>query len=112
MLHRSLSKIFTGLLLVGLASQVWAVAPAGRDTIEKIKADVNRRIDGKVVVTMKSGTKMKGVISKVLPESFDLIDTKKPQATTIPFSDVEKVKRQGWSTGARVALGVAIGAGS
>ena len=110
MLQRSLSTIFTGLLLLCVASHASAVGPVKTDTIEKIKSDVSKRAGEKVVVTMKSGSKMKGLISNVLDNSFDLLDIKTRQPTTIPFSDVEKVKKQGWSTGAKVALGVAIGA--
>ncbi len=111
MFHRSFSRIFTGFLLVGLVSNLWAVAPVRGDTIEKIRSNVTKRTGEKVVVTMKGGPKVKGIISNVLDDSFDLLDAKTRQPTTIPYRDVEKVKKQGWSTGAKVALGVAIGAG-
>jgi hypothetical protein len=110
MLQRSISKLFLGLLLIGLASPVHSATTSRTDTIEKIRSDVAKRTAEKVVVTTKSGSKMKGIVGNVLPDSFDLIDSSTRQPTTIPFRDVEKVKKQGWSTGAKVALGVAIGA--
>lgn len=111
MVYRSFSRIFTGFLLAALASQAWAVTPGRGDTIEKVKASVTKRTGEKVVVTMKAGPKMKGIVSNVLADSFDLLDAKTRQPTTIPYRDVEKVKKQSWSTGAKVALGAAIGAG-
>ena len=110
MVQRSISAIFIGLLLIGIVSPVQSASPRRPDTIEKVKADVAKRSAEKVVVTLKSGSKMKGVVSNVLPDSFDLVDPSTRQPTTIPYRDVEKVKKQGWSTGAKVALGVAIGA--
>jgi hypothetical protein len=110
MFHRSFSKFLTGCLLAALVANAWAVVHARGDTLEKIKSDVTKRTGEKVVVSIKNGPKMKGVVSNVLDESFDLLDVKTRQAATIPYRDVEKVKKQGWSTGAKVALGVAIGA--
>ncbi len=110
MVQRSISALFIGLLLIGMVGPSYSTSHRRGDTIEKIKADVAKRIAEKVVVTMKTGPKMKGIVSNVLPDSFDLIDSDTRQPTTIPYRDVEKVKKQGWSTGAKVALGVAIGA--
>jgi hypothetical protein len=110
MVRRSISAIFVGLLLIGIVSPVHGATTRRGDTIEKIKADVAKGTAEKVVVTMKGGSKLKGVVSNVLPDSFDLVDTNTRQPTTIPYRDVEKVKKQGWSTGAKVALGAAIGA--
>ena len=110
MIRRTISLTIVGLLFVGVTFPV-SVFAAKPDTVEKVRFEVNKRVGKKVVVTMRAGTKMKGSISNVLPDSFDLIDEKTRQPTTIPFKDVEKVRKQGWSTGAKVALGVAIGAG-
>ena len=102
------------LVLSFLATDIRLVAAtkaADQDKIDKVKADAAKRTGEKVVVTLKSGSKMKGIVSNVLTDSFDLLDAKTRQPTTIPFRDVEKVKKEGWSTGAKVALGAAIGAG-
>ena len=82
--------------------------------IEKVKAEVRKRGTGerpKVVVKMKDGRKIEGNISQVLDDSFDLLDAKTKQPTTIPYRDVAQVRKTGWSTAAKVGLGVAIGAG-
>ena len=108
----SITALILTLLFIGLIPGLAAASTkSGTDTTEKVKAEVAKRSAEKVVVTMKSGSKVKGIVSNILADSFDLVDEKTRQATTIPYREVEKVKKQGWSTGAKVALGVAIGAG-
>lgn len=50
-----------------------------------------------------------GYISQILDDSFDLTDSKTKQPTTIAYRDVTQGKKPGWSTGAKIALGVVIG---
>jgi len=59
---------------------------------------------------MKDGTKLKGYISQTLEDSFDLTNAKTKQPTTVLYRDVAQVKKQGLSTGAKIALGIGIGA--
>lgn len=110
-IRKPIISLILGVLFIGPNLGLLSVSAGTKgDTIEKVKADVTRRTGEKVVVTMKSGSKIKGVVSNVLNDSFDLLDSNTRQATTIPYRDVEKLKKQGWSTGAKVGLGVAIGA--
>ena len=106
---KRVTDVILGLLLVGPSLVVGQTAP-GADKIQKVKADVAKRNGEKVVVTLKGGSKTKGIVSNVLADSFDLLDEKTRQPTTVPYRDVDKVKKQGWSTGAKIALGAAIGA--
>ena len=62
------------------------------------------------MVRMKDSRKMEGNISQVLDDSLDLIDSKTKQSVTIPYRDVASVKKTGWSSGAKIALGIGIGA--
>ena len=114
MIRKYLLICLVGLLLVGSNSYaVFARQTADKD-LEKMKADVRKTgmgPDAKVVVTLKNGIKLKGNISQILDDSFDVTDPKTGQPNTIPYRDVAKVKKQGWSTGAKIALGAAIGAG-
>src|SRR5215213_7230426 len=77
----------------------------------KIKAQVNDLGAGaKVTVFLKDGTKVMGSIGQILDDSFDVTIKKETQSSIISYRDVDRVKRRGWSTGAKLWLGVAIGA--
>lgn len=78
----------------------------------RVKAQVNDLGAGaKVTVFLKDGTKVRGSISQILDDSFDVTINKETQSSIISYRDVEKVKRRGWTTGAKVGIGVAVGAG-
>lgn len=113
MIRKCLSLALVGLMLYGVNLQTVFAQAASTNAVEKIKTDIRKRGMGsefKVVVKMKDGTKLKGYISQILDDSFDLTDAKTKQPTTIPYRDVAEVKKQGWSTAAKIALGVGIGA--
>ncbi len=102
-----------GLMLYGVHPQTTLGRTRTDNELEKVKTEVRKRGTGpesKVVVTLKDGRKVQGYISQILDDSFDLTDPKTKQPNTIPYRDVAKVKRQGWSNGAKVALGIGIGA--
>jgi sRNA-binding regulator protein Hfq len=83
-------------------------------TAEKIKADVSKRLakgKSKVAVKLKNGTKLKGYISRAGEDSFELTNYKTNQTSTIAYDDVAKVKGQGLSSGAKIAIGVGVAAG-
>jgi hypothetical protein len=114
MIRKYISLAVVSLMLCGVNSQAaFARSSWTDDQVDKVKIEVRKRGTGpesKVVVQMKNGTKLKGYISQALDDSFDLTDAKTKQPTTIPYRDVAKVKRQGWSSGAKIGLGIAIGA--
>src|SRR5215204_4154457 len=75
-----------------------------------IKAQVNKLGAGKkVTVFMKDGTKVRGSISQILDDSFDLTVKDETQSTIVSYRDVEKVKRRGLKTSSKVIVGVALG---
>lgn len=112
MIRKCLSIAALIMLVLGANTQS-VTAQSGADAaLEKVKNDVGRRGTGekaKVVVKMKDGTTRKGSISQAGGESFDMADSKTKQPTTIAYRDVTQVKKQGWSSGAKIALGVVIG---
>jgi hypothetical protein len=118
MFKKCLSLFFIGLLIFAanlqtISAQSNTVNSDEGNKVEKIKADVYRRGTGeksKVVVKLKNGTRHKGYISQTIEDSFDLTDAKTKQTTTIPYRDVAQVKKQGWSKGTKIALGVGIAA--
>jgi hypothetical protein len=113
MSKKCLSIVFIGLLVFSANLQIVFAQTVADKTVEKIKADVTRRGTGeksKVVVRLKDGTKLKGYISRTGEDSFDLIDSKTRQSTTVSYDKVTKIKRQGLSTGAKIAIGIGVGA--
>jgi hypothetical protein len=85
---------------------------AGAQQVAKIKAQVQKRGAGeksKVRVTLGNGTMVKGYISKIEESSFEVNGNKTGQATSISYSDVQKIQGPGLSTGAKVAIGVGVG---
>jgi len=118
MFKKCLSLVFIGLLtfavnLKFISAQSDTNNSVETNKVEKIKTDVNRRGTGeksKVVVKMKNGTKLKGFINQAGQDSFDLTDSKTKQTTVVAYRDVAQVKKQGLSTGVKIAIGVGIAA--
>jgi sRNA-binding regulator protein Hfq len=77
----------------------------------RIKAQVNKAGAGaKVTVYLKDGTKIRGSIGQILDDSFDVTLNKETQSSIISYRDVQKIKRRGWSTTAKVVVGGLAGA--
>jgi hypothetical protein len=89
---------------------VYAQAGQGERRIEKIKANVEKRVGKKSRVTVKlqDGSKLKGRITQAGEDSFTLTDSKTGQTSTLSYKDVTEVKGQGLSLGAKIAIGVGI----
>ena len=80
---------------------------------KRVRSQVEKLGTGaKVTVKMKDGSKLRGSISQILDDSFDVTLAKAPQSSIISYRDVESVKRRGWTNSAKVALGVGIGVGA
>ena len=115
MLKKSLSVALLGLMLLFTNLQsIQAQTNNGGNAanVEKIKANVTKRGTGekaRVNVKMLNGTKMKGFISQAGEDSFTLTDSKTKQTSTLAYSDVAQVKKQGLSTGAKILIGVGVG---
>ncbi len=115
MLKKSLSVALLGLTLLFTNLQlINAQTSTGNNaaTVDKIKANVTKRGTGEKVrvnVKMLNGTKMKGFISQAGDDSFTLTDSKTKQTSTLAYSDVAQVKKQGLSTGAKILIGVGVG---
>jgi len=80
----------------------------------KVKAEVQRRGIGKksrVKVRLRNKEEVKGYISKIEGASFEVTDKNTGRATTIPYTDVEKVTGSGLSKGAKIGIIVAVAVG-
>jgi glucose/arabinose dehydrogenase len=77
----------------------------------KAKAEVQKRGVGeqsRVRVSLRDGTEVKGYISKVEENSFEVTDRKSGKVIAISYNNVEKVKGPGLSKPAQIAIGVGI----
>lgn len=87
----------------------------GAKQAAKAKAEVQKRGVGeqsRVEVSLRNGTKVKGYISKIEDNSFEVTDRKSGKVTTIGYSEVAKVKGPGLSEGAKTALWIGVAAGA
>lgn len=107
---RTLSLLLVALLVFSSAGS--AAQTAGATQAAKIKAQVQKRGEGeksRVRVTLGNGTMIRGYISKIDETSFVVNAGKAGQATSVSYTDVQKVQGPGLSTGAKVAIVVGIG---
>ena len=80
----------------------------------RAKDQVQKRGSGeqsRVQVSLRDGTKVKGYISKVEEDSFEVTDRKSGRVVAINYKDVDKVKGSGLSKPAQVFIVVGIFAG-
>ena len=80
---------------------------------EKVKANVLKLGTGqaaRVKIKLRDKTKLEGYISATDGEGFTVIDPKTGMATTVAYPQVKSVKGNNLSTGAKIAIGVGIGA--
>lgn len=102
-------------LVVSLTVSAWsqsAVLPD--DHAAKVKLTVQKRGTGehsKVKVTLRDKSEVKGYISQIGPDSFQVTDHKSGRVTPIAYQEVEKVRKSGLSTGAKIAIAAGVGLG-
>ncbi len=65
----------------------------------------------RVQIKLRDKTKLNGFISEITDEHFTVTDLKNGRATQVAYPDVQSVKGNNLSTGAKIAIGAAIGAG-
>ena len=77
----------------------------------QVKAQLNKFGAGaKITVYLKDGTKVRGSVGQILDDSFDVTLNDETKSSVISYRDVQKIKRRGWSTTAKVVVGGLIGA--
>jgi hypothetical protein len=111
-------KKLLSALLVGLLIQLACIQPASAATnpekdarlAEKVKAGVTGLGTGRqavVEVKLRDKTKLKGYISEATDDYFVVVDaTGNP--TQVAYPQVKSVKGNNLSTGAKIAIGVAL----
>jgi sRNA-binding regulator protein Hfq len=111
-MFKKTSAIFiAGLLILANVNMIVAQQSDAVALDRRVKAKVNDLGAGaKVTVFLKDGTKIQGNISQILDDSFDVTVKKETQSRIISYRDVQRIKKRGLTSGAKVGLGVAIGA--
>lgn len=110
---------FLSLVLVGLLLQIAWVIPASANTkeekktrqVEKVKSGIAKLGVGeeaRIKVKLHNGTKLDGYIREVGNEHFIIVDAKSGEATPVAYPQVARAKGNNLSTGARVAIGIAV----
>ena len=109
-------KLTCGCLVMSLTISAWpqsAVLPDEHAT--KVRIEVQKRGVGErawVKVTLRDKTVVKGYVSQIGSDSFEVSDKKSGRVTTIGYQEVDRVQKQGLSTGAKVAIGASVVAGA
>jgi hypothetical protein len=104
-------KHFAVLLVVVLVFNSVAAAQATQadeaSQAAKSRAAVQRRGVGeksRVKVRLRNKALVKGYISKIQDESFDVTDASTGRATTVPYANIEGVQGAGLSKGAKIGI--------
>ncbi|HEY0004734.1 MAG TPA: hypothetical protein VGB17_07960 [Pyrinomonadaceae bacterium] len=113
-MRRILSLALMALLLgaVGLRP-VYADSKAEKEArfAEKVKEGIGKLGTGaaaRVEVKLRDQRKLKGYIGEAGEDSFSVVDDKTGAATRVAYPQVQKVKGNNLSTGAKIAIGLGV----
>jgi hypothetical protein len=67
--------------------------------------------DTRVEVKLRDKTRLKGYISEISENEFVVTDLKTGASNKVAYAEVKQIKGNNMSTGAKIAIGIAIGAG-
>jgi hypothetical protein len=118
MCRKSIVPILVSALLlsfIGVPS-VAAKSKAEKEAqrIQKVKANILRLGVGpeaRVVLVLQDKTKLVGYVRLTGDESFTITEAKTGTETIIPYPQVKTARGHNLSTGAKIAIGVAVGVG-
>ena len=85
------------------------------DPASKAKREVEKRGAGersRVRVTLRNQDEVKGYISQIDTDTFQVIGKKSGRVTTIAYQDVARIRGGGMSTGAKIAITAGVVAGA
>lgn len=110
--------VFLVAAILGLASHASLLAQSKPTKQEQKATQIKEKIQklgtgSKAVVkaTLYSGTTYQGYVSSAAQDDFVIVD-KAGASTTIKYSDVNKIGGKNLSTGAKIWIGIGIGAGA
>src|SRR5215831_5956116 len=109
-----LTSLISGCIIMCLAISAWSQsADLPDEHAAKVRLSVQKRGTGehsRVKVTLRDKTEVKGYISQIGPELFQITDNQTGKVTPITYQEVEKVRKSGLSTGAKIAIAAGVGA--
>ncbi|HWW76823.1 MAG TPA: hypothetical protein VNZ44_15600, partial [Pyrinomonadaceae bacterium] len=116
MLKKILSLALAGAFMAAASAQP---APAATLTkaekeaqfAEKVKAGIARLGTGteaRVEVKLRDKTRLKGYVGEAGAEQFTVVDAKTGAATAVAYPQVQQVKGNNLSQGAKIAIGVGV----
>jgi hypothetical protein len=100
MIRSTLSIMLAGVLVVTALGFRAVIAQTNTDAqrIEKVRAKVIRLGEGRnagVEVKLRDNTKLKGYVSQAEQDAFTVTDSKTGTSRTLPYADVQDVKKPG-----------------
>ena len=115
MLKKVCSVVLSALLLQAAAVPAFASAGAGKEArrAEKVRTQVAKLgtgADARIKLELRDKTKLEGFVSEAGAATFAVTDGA-GKTTTVEYSQVSQAKGHNLSTGAKIAIGVGIGAG-
>ncbi len=114
MLKKCMALILAFLLMpMAFAQPVAANTKAEKELklAEKVKAGITKLGTGpqaRVEVKLRDKTKLAGYVSEASDDHFVIVDSKTGASTAVAYPQVVKAKGHNLSTGASIAIGVAI----
>jgi hypothetical protein len=115
MLKKVCSVVLSALLLQAAAVPAFAGTKAEKEAkrAEKVRtqlAKLGTGKDARVRVQLRDKTKLEGYVSAAAADAFTVTDNA-GKSTAVPYPQVKKAQGNNLSTGAKIAIGVGIGAG-
>jgi hypothetical protein len=119
MYKRTLATFLAGLLLTMLVGVRTAASAASKPDkqarfAERVRLNIAKLGVGDqahIALKLKDKSKVAGYIREVSDDSFVVVHPKFGTVTSVKYTEVAQVKGQNLSTGAKIAIGIAIGAG-
>lgn len=119
MFKRSLTLMLIGSLVFSMSTRTMTLAKTKEEKAAEFTSKVKTGIaklgvgpDARIEVKLRDKTKLKGYVSQVSDESFVVADAKTGTTTEVPYPNVASVTGKNLSTGAKIAIGIAIGVGA
>lgn len=116
-----MKKLLTMLIACLVVSAVGARPVAASSKAEKdarlagkVKAGIEKLGSGRdtrVELKLRDKTRLKGYVSEISENGFVVTDLKTGASNNVAYADVKQIKGNNMSTGAKIAIGIAIGAG-
>jgi hypothetical protein len=119
MFKRNLTLMLIGALIFSLSAAPMTLAKSKEEKAAEFTSKVKTGIaklgvgpESRVEVKLRDKTKLRGYISQINDSSFVVADAKTGATTEVPYPNVTSVTGKNLSTGAIIAISVAIAVGA